>query len=322
MLKKFLLILGIIILIYIILLIPNFSSNNQLFGITFSESYTKALNLNLKETYLAILNELNFKKIRIVAYWNLIEKEKNNFNFENLDFQINEATKRNKEIILAIGFRVPRWPECHIPQWAKNLDEKEFKVVLFNYLEKIINRYKNNQNIYAWQVENEPFLKIFGICPSPNKSLFNEEIKYIKNLDLQRKILITDSGELSSWLNTAGKSEIFGTTLYRYVWNQYTGFFKHMIPPSIYTLRAWMVKNFTNTKEVIIAELQAEPWIPNSNYSPKEQSQLFTVDDFKENINFAKKTGIKEIFLWGAEWWYFQKLNNNPIYWEEAKKLN
>lgn len=318
---KFLIFLILIILIYLSLWFFNFSNQNQTFGITFSETYAQSLGLNSRQVYLDILNEFNFNKLRLIAYWNLIEPQKNNFNFDYLDFQINEALKRNKEVVLAIGFRVPRWPECHIPEWAKNLKNEEFKKELFNYLEKVINRYKNNPAIKIWQVENEPFLTVFGICPQPNKNLFNQELNLVKNLDPQKPILITDSGELSSWINTAGKSEIFGTTLYRFVWNKYTGFMKHFIPPALYSLRAWLIEKFTPTKKVIIAELQAEPWIPNSSYTLEKQTQTFTLKDLKDNINFARKTGISEIYLWGAEWWYLLKLNNHAEYWEEIKKL-
>lgn len=319
--NKVFLILATAISIYLILWIFDFSNPNQQFGITFSETYSRALRLNPHKVYLDILNELNFKKIRLVAYWNEIEKEKDNFNFDNLDFFISQAQKRNKEIILAIGFRVPRWPECHIPKWAEYLKEDEFQKRLFIYLEKVINRYKNNSSISAWQVENEPFLKIFGKCPPSNKNLFEKELNFVKKLDSARPILITDSGELSMWWNTAGKSEIFGTTLYRIVWNKHTGFFKHYLPPSIYTLRALMVKKFTNTKKVIIAELQAEPWIPNSSYDAYKQSKIFTLENLKENIAFARKTGISEIYLWGVEWWYWQKEMGNPVYWQEMVKF-
>jgi len=317
---KILFAIFIIILIYLSLWFFDFSNQNQIFGITFSANYAKSLGLDPKETYLTILNELNFKKLRLVAYWPEIQPEKNKFNFDDLDFQINEAEKRNKEIILAIGFRVPRWPECHIPNWAQNLNQDDFKKELLTYLKNVIEHYKNNKAIIAWQVENEPFLEVFGICPKPDKNLFNTELSLVRNLD-NRPILIADSGELSTWFNTSGKSEIFGTTLYRIVWNKYTGYFKHYIPPIIYTLRAFIVEKFTPTKKVIIAELQAEPWIPNSNISLEKQAQSFTLSDFKNNISFARKTGISEIYLWGAEWWYLQKLNNNPSYWEEAKKL-
>jgi len=41
----------------------------------------------------------------------------------------------------------------------------------------------------------------------------------------------------------------------------------------------------------------------------------------KKNIEFAKKTGLKEFYLWGGEWWYWMKeKQGRPELWEEVKK--
>ena len=43
---------------------------------------------------------------------------------------------------------------------------------------------------------------------------------------------------------------------------------------------------------------------------------------FKKNIEFAKNTGLKEHYLWGAEWWHWLKTKqNNDNIWNEAKSL-
>ncbi len=56
--------------------------------------------------------------------------------------------------------------------------------------------------------------------------------------------------------------------------------------------------------------------------SLEEQEKSMDFSRFQKNINFAKKTGLKEFYLWGAEWWYWMKTKQNkPEIWEEAKKL-
>ena len=46
------------------------------------------------------------------------------------------------------------------------------------------------------------------------------------------------------------------------------------------------------------------------------------LERFQKNIKFAKKTGLDEFYLWGAEWWYWLKTKHDkPEIWEEAKKL-
>jgi len=43
---------------------------------------------------------------------------------------------------------------------------------------------------------------------------------------------------------------------------------------------------------------------------------------FKRNIDFAEKTGLKEFYLWGGEWWYWLKTKqNNDEIWQEVKNL-
>ncbi len=46
------------------------------------------------------------------------------------------------------------------------------------------------------------------------------------------------------------------------------------------------------------------------------------LEQFKANIDFAKKTGLKEFYLWGSEWWYWmKKKQNRPAIWDQAKKI-
>jgi len=45
------------------------------------------------------------------------------------------------------------------------------------------------------------------------------------------------------------------------------------------------------------------------------------IDKFDEIIDFAKKTGFDEQYLWGAEWWYWMKTQGNDEYWNHAKEL-
>ncbi|MBI5766037.1 hypothetical protein HZA71_02300 [Candidatus Falkowbacteria bacterium] len=77
---------------------------------------------------------------------------------------------------------------------------------------------------------------------------------------------------------------------------------------------------------MIVAELQAESWHKeNKNLSQMTLAEYFqsmSLNQFKSNIKYAEKAGFDEIYLWGAEWWYFMKENKNYNgYWNEAKKI-
>ncbi len=302
----------------------DFSKGDEILGVTFSQYYAEEiLKLDWRRTYQEILDDLNPKKLRLIAYWQYLEPERGVFNFEDLDWQIEEAQKRNREVVLVIGRRVPRWPECHVPEWAKNLNNEDFKKTLLDYLSVLVNHYKSFETVRVWQVENEPFLKTFGICSSLNGKFLKKEITLVKTLD-PRPIMVTDSGELSLWIRASRISDIFGTTFYKIVWNKYTGWFEQFYPPVFYALRGELVKTMTQTKKIIISELQAEPWTADgktiTNVAFEEQIKHFNLGQLRENIKLARKTGIKEIYLWGSEWWYYRKINGDSGYWTLIKE--
>jgi hypothetical protein len=91
------------------------------YGITFSSRYASQMSLNWRETYLNIIGDLGAKNLRLVAYWDEIEKTQDSYDFTNIKWQVEEAQKRNLNVILAIGRKVPRYPECFEPTWWKEL---------------------------------------------------------------------------------------------------------------------------------------------------------------------------------------------------------
>ena len=302
----------------LILSVPR--KQNLKYGVTFSQKFsTELVGDDWRKNYLAILDDLKIKNLRLVAYWDILEPNENKFNFEDLDWQISEAEKRGAKIILAMGLKVPRWPECHIPEWVKG---EGIAGRLIKYEEILINRYKNNKNIWAWQVENEPYFP-FGDCKIVPPAILNSEIKQVKSLDA-RPIILTDAGEIGfAWPYLAVKSDIFGTTLYRYVSNRFLGNIRYsLIPAAYFRLKAGWAKLWG--KEMIISELQAEPWIRNESLrdsSARFQSEVFGPKQFAHNVDYARKTGFPRAYFWGAEWWYYLKVSGYPQIWEEAKKL-
>jgi hypothetical protein len=297
---------------------------DKTWGVNFSVKQTDFLKLDSRETYSAILNDLGAKNVKISVYWDLIEKEKGVYDFDELDWQVAEAKKNNAKVVLAIGMRVPRWPECHLPTWARDLNKEEQQAEIINMLQKIVLRYKDSSALSMWQVENEAFLK-FGACPWADEDFLKREVAFVRLNDPNHKIIVTDSGELSFWIKASQSGgDIVGVTTYRKVWQQQVRmYFSYFFPPIFYSRRADIVKNVFH-QNVIGVELQAEPWCANSimNSSLAEQEKTMNLKQFKENVEFAQNTGIDTFYLWGAEWWYYMKQNyNNSDIWEEAKKL-
>jgi hypothetical protein len=306
-------------------------------GVNFSQKYAKKLGFDWKEVYSSLLDDMGVKKLKVAVHWDILSPESGNFYFDDLDWQINEAKKRGAETVLVIGMKTSRWPECHIPSWAKNLSKEDQQEEILRMEKEIILRYGNSSTVTAWQVENEPFFP-FGECPWTDKEFLKKEVELVKQIDpLKRQVMITDSGEGSFWVNSAKIGDIVGTTMYKKVWftipsfmYKYlpgwdrTGFYVYYpFPPSFYGRKAELIKRFFG-KEVICAEFQAEPWsnLFITETSQEEQDKTMNLERFKENVEFAKKTGLKEFYLWGAEWMYWMKeKQQKPEIWEEAKKL-
>jgi len=325
-LKLFFSVVGIIVLLFFIWLFVGKAPQKEeiTWGISFSQKQAELLGVSWKDNYLAILDDLEVPALKIIAYWDLLEPSDNNYYFDDLDFQVKEAEKRNVRVVFSLGRKVPRWPECHIPQWANDLEIDEQEEKLLDFIKKLVLRYRDYDIIWAWQVENEPFFN-FGECPEIKEDFLKKEISLVKSLDnKERTIIISDSGSNRFWFKTAKLGDMVSISLYRKVWfHEFDSYVKYPFPPVFYWRKAQIVRLLFGD-EVICGELQAEPWGPAliNNISLKEQKKTMNLELFRENIQFAKETGLGHFYFWGAEWWYWLKKEKDmPEIWQEAKTL-
>lgn len=299
----------------------NLKFEKGFFGVTFSTKFCSELGLDWKETYLAILDDLKVKEIRLPIYWDEIEKSDGVYDFSDYDFIISEGEKRNVNFIVNIGWRLPRWPECHAPEWAqkRSLPVTQDKTIAM--LGAVVDHYKDRKSIKAWQIENEPFLDAFGVCPPSDAKFFERELELVRSRD-NRPVVVSATGELSWWRKEALYGDIFGSTLYRVVWGKWSGYVRYPIPAWFYTFKAYMAGIRPENRYII--ELQAEPWVPQGSMiylSAEEANKSFSIDQFRANLQFAVNTKFAKTYLWGVEWWYFQYQNGDKAYWELARTL-
>jgi len=318
-------IIGILIFVALYVLLAFFSYNSERptqVGITFSKKFADYMGLDWQEAYLAMLDELQVKYLRIPTYWDNIEPVKDQYNFADIDWQIEQAGLRNAKVILVIGRRQPRWPECHDPGWVKELTLEEQRAKVLQNIQLIIERYKNNQTVEIWQVENEPFLDFFGECPKITKKELKEEIVFVRSLD-DRPVLITDSGELSIWYPAIKYGDLFGSTLYRITYNKYIGFWKYFfVPPSYYRVKAFIWGRPLET--TFIAELQAEPWFPIGPLEIPVEQHYKTMNHelLLKNAKYVQETNLARAYFWGVEWWYWMKVKHgDDSLWQAAQQI-
>ena len=163
------------------------------FGATFIPSYARYFGLEPKDTLQAMIDELGIRHYRFVSYWDEIEKTPGVYDFEELDWQFEKARASNSTVTLAIGLRQPRWPECHMPTWASSQPKDVWYPQLKTFMTKVIERYKDVPFLESYQLENEFFLDVFGICPDFSRDRLIDEYNLVKSLDPNRTLIISRS---------------------------------------------------------------------------------------------------------------------------------
>jgi len=324
LLKSFGIIIGLFLVYLIIYLLMDLNlKNKSISGVTFSRIYTQELNLNPDDVLTATLDDLNVRYFRIPAYWTLIEPQKGEFDWEWLDHDLQEIKKRDGKVILAVGFKLPRWPECWFPDWIQHLTGTQRKKESLRFLKQVVERYQNHSEIIAWQVENEANFKYGYDCPEPDSEFYTKELNLVKQLKTNKPIYTTDSGELSRW-SIGQKVDRLGVSIYRIVISPLGIFSYGFLPPQFYLRKAQLLKFLFKIAPVYISEFQMEPWtVKDIIQTPlEEQARTFNIQQMKKNITFAKKSGFAEIYYWGVEWWYWMKVvKHHPEYWALAKTL-
>jgi hypothetical protein len=325
---KIFLVVGALVLVLFLLSVKGMPAK-PIYGVSFSKFHSDELKLDWKKVYLALLDDLKVRNFRFSAHWPEIEPQDGKFDFSALDFQMQEARKRGASVILAVGRRLPGWPECHEPEWAQKLTYEERRQRILRIVEILINRYKDFENIKYWQVENEPFLSLFArpACGPLDKELFEQELALVRKLDPGKPILITESGELSTWRKGYKYGDAVGVSMYLYIWDPHRGPFKYPNIPAIFRIKQNLARLiygiFYGQKPVIVAELSAEPWLLQPIVETPLGVQLGRMDlaKFNEMIDYGRKTAFDTFYLWGAEWWYWVKERGRPEFWERARAL-
>lgn len=295
------------------------------YGVTFVPNYARYYDLDPKEVLDAIINDLKVKQIRLVSYWDIMEPAEGRYDFSELDWQFDMAEKAGVEVSLAIGLRQPRWPECHMPHWAEAKSKPEWTEDLKIFIAKVIERYKTRSNLVSYQLENEFFMSVFGLCTDFTRQRLVEEFNLVKTLDPDRPVIVSRS---NNWVGIPvgqPRPDVVGISVYKRVWDKTITkrYFEYPLPAWFYAMLAGWTELLTG-RNMVIHELQAEPWVPNG-YELKtaplsEQNKSMNPERLKNRIEYGRATGMKQIDLWGAEWWYWRKVHfKDPSLWDIAK---
>lgn len=294
-------------------------------GVSFIPAYARFLGVEPKETMDALL-DINVRQFRLVSYWSEIESTQGTYDFTELDWQFAKAEAADAKISLAIGLRQPRWPECHVPDWARQQPVDQIRPELNAFMTAVVNRYKNSPSLESYQLENEFFNK-FGQCTDFNRERLVAEYDLVKRLDPAHPVIVSKSSNTPVPSIGQPRPDTAGMSIYRRVWdgNLTKDYFTYPFPSWYYGFIAG-IQLITTGTDSVIHELQMEPWPPQSKAIPEislaEQQESFSANSFTDRVAFAERTGMKSIDLWGAEWWYWRKeVKQDQDYWNAAQTV-
>lgn len=306
-------------------------------GTSYTKWAASSAGLSHAEAF-ALMHEMGIDVLRLGSYWDAIQPDApSKFDFRELDEQLALARKYGMKVILTLGMKSPGWPEGYVPGWARpkelkpdppegflgkadrwladswdfykknrgdtrtptNLaQDSKLREHALAYIKGVVEHVSSDQNILAFQVENEP-----GVAFGPNKEyvgldFVKEEARLIKDTDPARRPLATNVGVPPSKhdeeLIKSPDFDIVGLDIYPKPGGQFLG---KPRPASVGVNQRMNVHSVDAKelaekygKEVYIAEMQAEDW------KPVKWNAQMSIDHF----HAQRRNGFQTIMPWNV----------------------
>jgi len=306
------------------------------FGISFSQNVAKEYGYEWKNFYTRILDDLKPDWVRVNFFWNQMIDDQGNLDLSDLIFQIEEAQKRDVKVIVALGLKVPYYPEFYLPS---NLKEKlsygqevdkneEIAQAIMATDRQIIKSLSKYDNISFWQVENEPSISDVGF--SVSTEFVKKEAQLVKAEDpKKRPILVSFQTEfgfrsfytplllilekddaisfnmfLKTQTITLPPISFFGKEI-RLPWPRVFNFPFFQTGPASPKFSRLKSKIESLGHQFMVLEMQAEPYNKNmTKFSDNAFIYPFKPADIKRSTNFLRFLKVEYVGFWGIEWVY------------------
>ena len=301
------------------------SSKPLQLGVSFIPDYAQSLGVNPESTMQALIG-IGVKQFRLVSYWNDIESQPGQYDFSQLDWEFKDAEAGHAKVILTVGLRQPRWPECHMPTWATSEPQGQWQPQLESFMQAVIQRYKSSPSLESYQLENEYFLQGFGTCTNFSRSRLVSEYNLVKKLDPNHPIIVGRSNNALGFPIGQPTPDQFSISVYKRVWDATLTkrYLEYPYPAWFYSFLAGVQKIYDH-RDMTIGELQAEAWPPNgqtiTTTSLAEQNKSLNATRLAARFEYGKATGMRSIDMWGAEYWYYRMVVlHDPSLWNVAQQ--
>lgn len=318
---------------------------NPEIGVNFSCEQAKYLGMDCRAALTTILDELGVRLFRLSVQWSDVERRPGVYDWEVIDWQLDELHQRDAKAVVSIGMKAQRYPEFWLPTWMRRTidvpeggypgDEPLVERHLFPYLEATTRHLAAHPAVEAFQIENEPFVSSPGYANAwhVRKEFLAREIETVRAADpLKRRIVVSHSSwsrRDQTWKWILDHADVVGQSVYpKWQWRRFPRWFyvyRYRMGPLTPNLPGQARYAERLGKEVWITELQAEPF-EKHGVDPRREplTKLRSISPrlLRENLRLARRSGATRVYLWGVEWWlYARNTRNEPDLWQIGRTL-
>jgi hypothetical protein len=237
--------------------------------------------------------------------------------------------------------KAQRHPEYYVPGWASNGLElpddadpaayPQLRVPALAMVTEVVRHTASSPAIDAWQAENEPFI------PSGRAGYWRLGREYVQqviaeiraNDPLGRPVAENQDDHIlfrQRWRYSLQDSDIVAMSVFPFrpttvlAWDFVMDILQW----------GWLAPNYPDHaretrgegKRYWLTEMQAEPWAdPDVRlYGPRNLPPDFPPPNLAKNLQYARRSGASRVYLWGAEWWLYERAHQGDgRYWEIAQ---
>lgn len=289
-----------------------------------------------------ILSGLGAKHVRLSVEWSQVEPAPGVFDWTLMEALLAETERQGAKALLTVGVKAQRHPEYYIPGWvleragvgygdevSKDPFVRERALMM---VEAAVAHFSGSAAIDAWGADNEPYVPSLRASNwSLSREFVQEEVAVIRRNDpLGRPVSINHGQHFvfdRRWRDALADADVLAQSLYP--WRNYGLVGRTLVVPILeigplapnYNYQARLAHE--RGRGFWITEMQAEPWVDGDIrlVSPERPSANLTEANFRKNIDYARRVGAGRIYLWGAEWWLFQRVRySDPTWWDLGRE--
>jgi len=288
------------------------------------------------ETLGRLTQGLGATHVRISVEWSQVEPREGVYDFRLLDALLARAQQDGTKVLLTVGVKGQRHPEFYIPDWVlarANLpsgavisDDPYLREQALRMVAAVVEHVAGSSAVDSWEADNEPYQPSWRAQEwTLGRDFVREEVRAIHDHDPRGRRVIVNHGQVfvtdRHWKEALADGDGLGVSLYPFRDYEILGrtfvFPISELGPITPNYAAQARAALASGRPFYITEMQAEPFL-NADLrlvSPANPALNLTPSYFRRNVGYARRSGASRVYLWGAEWWLFEREHYGDSTW-------